>query len=75
MVCSLCGAGVDTKVYDYSMKKYNKCLCYNCQKKVDILESKPGFVSADTLPRQSQEKQNLMVMINAMKKYVEEEVE
>ena len=33
LVCENCGAEINQKVYDYSMKKYNKALCYSCQKK------------------------------------------
>lgn len=32
LVCEKCGAEISQKVYDYSIKKYNKALCYNCQK-------------------------------------------
>lgn len=30
--CEECGAGVSEKVKSYSKSKYNKVLCYNCQK-------------------------------------------
>lgn len=33
LVCESCGADINQKVYDYSMKKYHKALCYGCQKK------------------------------------------
>lgn len=33
LVCENCGAEINQKVYDYSMKKYHKALCYGCQKK------------------------------------------
>ncbi len=32
-VCSVCGAEISEKVYNYSVKKFGKALCYNCQKK------------------------------------------
>ena len=32
--CSDCGAVISEKVKNYSMDKYNKALCFNCQKKV-----------------------------------------
>ena len=31
--CIVCGAEVPDKVRDYSVKKWGKCYCYNCQKK------------------------------------------
>lgn len=31
--CSECGVGVSQKVYNFSMKKFGRCLCYGCQKK------------------------------------------
>lgn len=30
--CSQCGAAITKKVYDYSLQKHGKPLCYNCQK-------------------------------------------
>ena len=32
-ICIACGAEVPDKVRDYSVKKWGKCYCYNCQKK------------------------------------------
>lgn len=32
--CSECGAGISKKVYDYSISKYDKALCYDCQKNI-----------------------------------------
>lgn len=34
LVCENCGCEISQKVYDYSMKKWNKALCYECQKEV-----------------------------------------
>lgn len=34
LVCENCGCAISQKVYDYSMKKWNKALCYECQKEV-----------------------------------------
>ena len=31
--CVDCGAQVYGRVYDYSLKKFGKCYCFNCQKK------------------------------------------
>lgn len=31
--CSECGSVITATVYDYSVEKYGKALCYNCQKK------------------------------------------
>lgn len=31
--CSVCKANIPIKVHDYSIQKFNKPLCYNCQKK------------------------------------------
>lgn len=32
--CALCKTEISIKVHDYSIQKYNKPLCYECQKKV-----------------------------------------
>jgi len=32
--CEMCGAEINEKVYNFSKSKYNKPLCFNCQKKV-----------------------------------------
>lgn len=33
LVCSVCGKEIEQKVFDYSMNRYKKVLCYDCQKK------------------------------------------
>lgn len=32
LICSKCGSAISDKVKQYSVKKYGKALCYNCQK-------------------------------------------
>ena len=34
MRCDACGIEISEKVYNYSMSKFNKPLCFGCQKKV-----------------------------------------
>lgn len=33
-ICSKCGAKINKKVYDFSMKTYGKAFCYPCQKTI-----------------------------------------
>jgi recombination protein RecT len=34
LICSQCGVTISDRVHKYSLEKYGKALCYNCQKKV-----------------------------------------
>ena len=48
-VCTACGRIVDERVYEYSMDKYGKVLCYACQHKSAASRSPPAFKRTEPL--------------------------